>query len=85
MNKLFDTFWLVSALVIASALVMLALPILALMSLLVLLTPAAFAAFSRSRRSGRPRVFGPPPQMPSSTRPVIIETSFRRLDPHSGR
>lgn len=85
MNKLFDTFWLLSALVIASALVLLALPILALVSFLVLMTPASIAAFSRSRRSRKSAGFSPFSQAPSRSHPVIIEASFRRLDPDFDR
>ena len=85
MNKLVETFWLVSALVIATALVLVAVPILAFVSLLVLLTPVAISAFGRSRRSSQAAGFAPSPHGSSRHRPVIIETSYRRLDPDSHR
>lgn len=51
MDRLIDTFWLISALVITSALALVTLPILALGSFLVLMTPVVLHAISRGRQS----------------------------------
>jgi hypothetical protein len=85
MNKLVETFWLVSALVIATALALVAVPILAFLSLLVLLIPAAMSAFGHGRRSGPTPWQAPSPSRSRRHRPVIIEASYRRLDPDSYR
>lgn len=83
MSKLVETFWLVSALVIATALALVAVPILAFLSLLAILTPAAISAFGRGRRTGQAAGFAPSPHGSNKHRPVIIETSYRRIDPDS--
>lgn len=83
MDKLIEIFWLVSALVGATALAVVAVPILAFLALLALLTPVAISAFGRSRRPGQATGFAPSPHDSSRHRPVIIETTYRRLDPDS--
>ena len=83
MDKLIESFWLVSALVIATALAVVAVPILAFLALLALLTPVAISAFGRSRRPGQATGFAPSPRDSGRHRPVIIETSYQRIDPDS--
>ena len=85
MSRLFETFSLVSARVIAGALALVAVPILAFVAFVAFFTPVAVLAFRRGR--GRVSFAGFERARPTANRhpPLIIETTYRRLDPGSRR
>lgn len=80
MNVLRATFWLISALLLAAAFALVAVPILAFMALIVLLVPFAISIFGRNRRASPISKPGSPHPDPGRE-PLVIETDYRRLDP----
>ncbi len=85
MNKLIEYFWLTAAVVIVTALALVAVPFLAFFVLVAVLLPVAISALAKGSRSRRAAGLHASSNTAHQHGAVVIETSYRRLDLNSCR
>ncbi len=81
MSRTFEVFWIACALVIATMIALIAVPILVFIFVAAISTSAALLAFRRMHKTTSTAGFEPRRNPAPMHGPLIIETTYQRLDP----